>query len=317
MLKHCQHFVVNKMDTIDGIKTVIAVVESGSFTAASERLNMSKALVSKYISEIERSLDIRLFNRTTRKISLTDAGTHYYQHAMEVLERYEGLVDAVVGEQSSPKGSLRVSAPVTFGENWLAEYLPEFCQTYPNIDLGLVLTNHAVDMLEEGIDVRIKVGYVNDSSLVARHISDVSRIMCASPDYIRHYGQPDKLADLARHKCILDTNFGHERHWSLVNGKGQKETVEIFPQLACNSPQAIVNMAKAGGGIAFVSLHAAIDGISSGELVELFPDYQSEQLGLYVIYPHRKYLSTKVRCFVEFMREKFEGKCLRERKLAT
>ncbi|MGJ8678989.1 LysR family transcriptional regulator [Paraglaciecola sp.] len=300
------------MDTLDAIKTVIAVVESGSFTAASERLNISKALVSKYINEIEQSLDVRLFNRTTRKISLTESGSNYYQHALQVLERYEFMLDEVVGEQSSPKGKLRVSAPVTFGENWMAELIPEFCLSYPQIDFELVLSNHPVDMLEEGIDVRVKVGNVEDSSLIARRISAVSRVMCTSQAYLDKHGQPQTLQDLIQHKCILDTNFTNGKVWSMTDPKGQKESVEIKSQLACNSPQAIINMAKAGGGIAFVSLHAAIEGITSGELVELFPDHQSENLGLYVMYPHRKHVSRKVRCFVEFMQHKFEGKCLRD-----
>ncbi|MCF2949397.1 LysR family transcriptional regulator [Paraglaciecola aquimarina] len=295
------------MDSLDAIKTVIAVVETGSFTAASQRLNISKALVSKYIGEIEKQFDVRLFNRTTRKISLTESGSNYYHHALQVLERYEVMMDHVVGEQSSPKGSLRVSAPVTFGEIWLAEHIPEFCQLYPDIQFDLVLNNHAVDMLQAGIDVRIKVGNVEDSTLIARHISDVSRVICASPAYLNTQGTPKNLADLVAHTCIVDTNFNDGKTWELYNSQGQKEVVEVFSDLSCNSPQAIVNMVKAGGGIGYVTMHAAIGAIRSGELVEVLPDYRSQNLGLYVMYPHRKYVSRKVRCFVEFMQQKFKN----------
>lgn len=300
------------MDTLDAMKTVVAVVEAGSFTAASDRLNISKALVSKYISEIEKSLDVRLFNRTTRKISLTESGSSYYNHALQVIERYEYMIDEVVGEQSGPKGLLRVSAPVTFGENWLAKYLPEFCHSFPDVKLDLVLNNHAVDMLEEGIDVRIKVGKVEDSTMIARHISDVARVICASPAYLDKFGTPNSLSELQQHHCIVDTNFKAGKTWASINPNGEKESVEIQSQLSGNSPQAIVNMALAGGGIAYVTLHAAIKAIDSGKLIEILPEYQSENLGLYVLYPHRQYLPKKVRYFVKFMQQKFKGKCLRE-----
>ncbi|KMT64985.1 LysR family transcriptional regulator [Catenovulum maritimum] len=293
------------MDTIDGLKTVIAVVETGSFTAASERLAISKALVSKYIGEIEDKLDIRLFNRTTRKISLTEAGSNYYQHAVQLVEKYDAMVDDVVGEQASPKGLLRVSAPVTFGERWLASHIPEFSQMYPDLNLELVLNNRPVDMLEEGIDVRIKIGTVEDSNMIARHINDVAVLMCASPKYLKQHGVPVKPEDLHQHQCIIDTNFRVGRFWPLTSEQGHQVTIEVVSKLACNSPQAIANIAKAGGGIAFITHHAIADELNSGELIQVLPEYKSLTFGIYAMYPHRKHVSRKVKCFVEFMQQKF------------
>ena len=141
------------MDTLDGIKTVIAVVETGSFTAASERLGMSKSLVSKYISEVEARLDVRLFNRSTRRLALTEAGNSYYQRALPLLEEFAELVDSVTTEQAAPRGSLRINVPVTFGEMKLSPLLPKFLEQYPDIQIELQLTDRKIDMLEEGVDV--------------------------------------------------------------------------------------------------------------------------------------------------------------------
>jgi DNA-binding transcriptional LysR family regulator len=170
------------MDTLDGIKTVVAVVETGSFTAASERLGMSKALVSKYIGEVEDSLGVRLLNRSTRRLALTEAGQRYYDQALPLLEEFEEMVDSVTGEQSSPRGLLRISVPVTFGEMSLAPLIPKFLQQYPDIGVDLQLSDKMIDMLEEGIDVVIRIGGVDDSSLIAKHIQTLPLALCASPD---------------------------------------------------------------------------------------------------------------------------------------
>jgi len=293
------------MDTLDGLKTVIAVVETGSFTAASERLNSSKALVSKYIGEVEETLGIRLFNRTTRKISLTEAGNRYYLQAQQLLENYQAMVDDVVGEQVNPRGVLRISAPVSFGDRQLASIVPEFCQRYPDLHIELVLNNRAVDMIEEGIDVRIKIGSVPDTTLIARHIYDIPLVVCASPEYLQKQGKPEIPADLSRHLCIVDRNFKLGRVWPLLDSQGKTHNIDIQSHVSADSPVAIANMVKSGGGIGLITQHVVADDLRSGELIALLPDYSTLTFGLYLMYPHRKHLSTKVKCFVEFMQEKF------------
>lgn len=293
------------MDTLDGLKTVVAVVETGSFTAASERLNISKALVSKYIGEIEAKLNVRLFNRTTRKISLTESGAHYYDHALSLLEKYHAMVDDVVGEQATPKGLLKVSAPVAFGELQLASLLPLFNARYPDVNIDLFLINSAVDMLEEGIDVRIKVGKVTDSTMIARHLCDVPLKLCATPQYIAEHGMPKTPADLRQHHCIVDSNFTMGRQWHFTAPNGQSESVLIHSKVAINSPQAIMNMVKANGGIGLITNHVVQNALQTGELIELLKGYQSLTFGLYLLYPHRKYVPRKVACFIEFMINKF------------
>ncbi len=288
------------MDTLDGLKTVVAVVETSSFTAASERLGISKALVSKYVGEVERNLGIRLFNRTTRQLALTDAGRRYYQESVALLEQYNVLVDKVTGEQTKPQGLLRVSAPVTFGEMILAPLLPEFLRLYPDLKIELVLTNGAIDMLEEGIDVRLRIGGVDDSSMIARHLKTFPLILSASPSYIQQYGLPDTPQQVAEHNCIIDSNFRIGKQWPIISPQGQAETINVQSIVAVNSPQAVREIAIAGGGIAMTPDFIVEDAINDGRLIPILPAYTTLEFGLFAIYPHRKYVAKKVRCFIDF-----------------
>lgn len=288
------------MDTLDGLKTVVAVVETSSFTAASERLGISKALVSKYVGEVERSLGIRLFNRTTRQLALTEAGRRYYQQSVILLEQYAALVDNVTGEQSKPRGLLRISAPVTFGEMQLSPLLPEFLALYPDLQIELVLTNNAIDMLEEGIDVRLRIGGVDDSNMIARHLTTFPLVLCASPTYIQQQGLPKTPQQVAEHRCIIDSNFRIGKQWPIISPQGHAETIDVRSTIAANSPQAVREIAIAGGGIAMTPAFIVEDAINDGRLVTILPEYTTLEFGLFAIYPHRKYVAKKVRCFIDF-----------------
>ena len=295
----------NIIDTLDGLKTVVAVVETSSFTAASERLGISKALVSKYVGEVESKLDIRLFNRTTRKLALTDAGRRYYQQSVALLEQYTSLVDNVTGEQTKPRGLLRVSAPVTFGEMVLSPLLPKFLALYPDLKIELILTNSAIDMLEEGIDVRLRIGGVDDSSMIARHLKTFPLVLCAAPKYIQQYGQPKTPQQITEHNCIIDSNFRIGKQWPIISPQGQAETIDVQSTIAVNSPQSVREIAIAGGGIAMIPKFIVEDAINDGRLLTILPDYTTLEFGLFAIYPHRKYVAKKVRCFIDFTLAQF------------
>ena len=297
------------MDTLDGIKTVVAVVETGSFTAASERLGMSKALVSKYIGEVEDSLGVRLLNRSTRRLALTEAGQRYYDQALPLLEEFEEMVDSVTGEQSSPRGLLRISVPVTFGEMSLAPLIPKFLQQYPDIGVDLQLSDKMIDMLEEGIDVVIRIGGVDDSSLIAKHIQTLPLALCASPDYIQSRGRPktpeELSGKLAKHDCIIDSNFRIGKHWPIICPNNITTSVEVSSRSMANSPRAVKEIALAGGGIGMIPRFIVQDALDDGRLEEILPEYRTLEFGLFAIYPHRRYLSRKVRCFIDFLVEEF------------
>ncbi len=293
------------MDTLDGLKTVVAVVETGSFTAASERLGMSKALVSKYVGAVEDGLRVRLFNRSTRRLALTEAGQRYYDKALPLLEEFTEMVDSVTGEQSSPKGLLRISVPVTFGEMRLSGLIPDFLKQYPDMNVELHLSDHMIDMLEEGIDVVIRIGGVDDSSLVAKHIQTLPLVLCASPNYLKEHGYPTTPQDISQHQCIIDSNFRIGKHWPFISPKGQTKSVKVSSRVAANSPRAVKEIALAGGGIALIPQFIVQDDLKNGLLEAVLPEYQTLEFGLFAIYPHRRYLSRKVRCFIDFLAAAF------------
>ncbi|PKG82348.1 LysR family transcriptional regulator [Colwellia sp. 75C3] len=296
------------MDTLDGLKTVVAVVETNSFTAASDRLGISKALVSKYVGEVEKQLGIRLFNRTTRQLALTESGRRYYEQAITLLEQFSAMVDNVTGEQTTPRGLLRVSAPVTFGEMKLAPLLPKLIALYPELTVELILTNGAIDMLEEGIDVRLRIGGVDDSNMIARHLTNFPLVLSASPAYIDKYGLPKTPEQLEKHQCIIDSNFRIGKQWPFISPKGQAETINVHSALAVNSPQAVREIAIADGGIAMTPNFIVEDALSDGRLLSVLPEYTTLEFGLFAIYPHRKYVAKKVRCFIDFVLEEFSKK---------
>jgi len=293
------------MDSLDGLKTVVAVVETNSFTAASERLGISKALVSKYVGEVESQLGVRLFNRTTRAVSLTEAGRLYYQDCVALLEQYCAMLDSVTGDSTQVRGLLRISAPVTFGEMKLAPLLPKFLRLYPQLQVELVLTNAAIDMLEEDIDLRLRIGGVDDSNMIARHLNTFALVLTASPAYIKEYGLPKTAQQVAEHRCIIDSNFRVGKQWPIISPTGEAQTISVSSAIAANSPQAVREIAIAGGGIAMTPDFIVEDAIDSGLLIPILARYTTLEFGLFAIYPHRKYVAKKVRCFIDFAIEEF------------
>ena len=277
-MNHCQCY-VESMDTLDGMRTIIAAVETGSFTAAGERQGISKALVSKYVGEVEKRLGVRLFNRSTRRLSLTEEGQRYYDQAVPLLEEFSVMTDNVTGAQSSPRGLLRVSVPQTFGEMSLSPLVPKFLATYPDLSLDLQLSDRMIDMLEEGIDVVIRIGGVDDSSLIARHIKTLPLTLCASPEYIAQQGEPTNAEAIQQHTCIIDSNFRIGKQWPIIDPEGQTSSIEVSSKVAANSPRAVK---------------------------EILPGYKTLEFGLFAIYPHRRYLSKIVRCFIDFLIDEFK-----------
>jgi len=293
------------MDTLDGIKTVIAVVETGSFTAASERLGMSKALVSKYIGEVEKQLDVRLFNRSTRRLALTETGQSYYEKALPLIEEFTELVDNVTGVQANPQGFLRISVPVTFGEMKLSSVLPKFLKKYPQMQLDIQLTDKKIDMLEEGVDVVIRIGGVDDSSLIAKKINTYPLILCASKNYLSEFGRPKKPQDISQHNCIIDSNFRIGKDWPIISPDNQTQSVTVTSNVSANSPRAVKEIAMNDGGIAMIPEFIVEDALKDGRLETVLPGYHTLEFGLFAIYPHRRYLAKKVRCFIDFLTEEF------------
>jgi DNA-binding transcriptional LysR family regulator len=215
------------------------------------------------------------------------------------------MVDNVTGEQTAPRGLLRISAPVTFGEMRLAPLLPKFIALYPDLTIELVLTNGAIDMLEEGIDVRLRIGGVDDSNMIARHLTNFPLVLSASPNYAKQHGLPTTPEQLGEHHCIIDSNFRIGKQWPFISPKGQAETINVQSGLAVNSPQAAREVAIADGGIAMTPNFIVEDALADGRLLRVVPEYTTLEFGLFAIYPHRKYVAKKVRCFIDFVLDQF------------
>lgn len=288
------------MDRIDAMRAFVAVVSEGSFSHAASSIQLSPQLVSKYVSKLEEQLDVRLLHRTTRKVSLTEAGTHYYQHAQQILLSIDEMDSQLSGLQQSPKGTLRISAPVSFALKHMATLVAEFQMRYPLVNVDLQLNDRKVDIVDEGFDVAIRIGQLKSSSLIAKYISPIRIMLCASPEYLKQYGTPTKPEDLKIHRYLhysyMEIDIKNEilRWLKVQNNRNSSE-------LHSNNGDILVEAAIAGAGIILQPSFIASKALQSGKLIQILPDFEPDPIGLYAVYAHRKLLPNKVRCFIDFM----------------
>lgn len=283
----------------------VNVVESGSFTGAARTLNLSKSAVSKTVSRLEESLGARLLNRTTRKLSLTEAGRAYYEGCRRMLNEAETASQAVHRLNDVPRGTLRVNLPMSFGTLQVAPLLPAFLQRYPEIDLDAAFDDRPVDLVEEGYDLAIRIGILSDSSLIARRLAPNRRILCAAPSYIEEQGAPQSPEALAAHFCLLYSYQASGDHWRLLGPDGERQ-VQVSGRLRLNNGEAICAAAVAGLGIAYLPTFIAGSDLRAGRLVPVLPDWMDDGLGaVHAVYPASRHLSPKVRVFIDYLTEHF------------
>ncbi|MCX2725287.1 LysR family transcriptional regulator [Roseibium salinum] len=288
------------MDAITRMRCFIQVVDSNGFSAAAREMGRSKALVSKYVGELEDELGVRLLNRTTRQVSLTEVGEAYYKEAVEILQRIDDLQASVQSSHREVRGRLRVSAPRSMGDVMLNKPMMQFLVENPDVVLDLRLEDRFVDLVEEGFDVAIRVSQLDDSSLIARKIAPFKTVLCASPSAIEKYGAPRTPADLASRPCIIDTNYRFKQNW-MFNEEGQRLSVTVKGPLEVNSAAAAREAALRGLGFLRTPLFFVAEDIEKGDLVALLEGSENDSLGIYAVYPHRRHLSGKVRAFVDFL----------------
>ncbi|HEB82050.1 MAG TPA: LysR family transcriptional regulator, partial [Gammaproteobacteria bacterium] len=253
------------MDKLACMHAFIAVADAGGFSRAARQSGQSKALLSKYVAQLEASLDVRLFQRTTRQVSLTGVGQAYYERCKPLLAEFTELDELIQDIHASPTGELRISAPVSFSELHLMQVVSDFGQRYPDIRVTMVLTDRQVDIVEEGFDLALRIGVLADSSLIARHLCEISTVACASPAYLEGHGEPVHPDELKQHRCIVDTNYRDNRHWHFERD-GKRTEVAIQGQYRVNSAIAVRELALAGNGIALCPDFVVGDALSSGEL---------------------------------------------------
>jgi DNA-binding transcriptional LysR family regulator len=292
------------MDRALEMQVFCTVVDKGSFVGAAEPLEMSKAAISRYVSGLEERLGVRLLHRTTRKLSLTEEGRQFYHQARDVLTLMDQAEEAVSSSAPEPSGVLRINAPVSFGVLHLAPVWADFMKVYPNVELDISLNDRLVDLVEEGFDAAVRIARMESSSLVGRRLAGTRMCLCASPQYLANHPEIRSLSDLTEHGVIAYTNFASGNEWQFEGPHGS-ETVRTRSSVRCNNGDTCRSIALAGGGIALQPSFMVAEDLRNGDLVEILPAYQSVELGIYVVYPTRKHLATKVRVLINFLAERF------------
>jgi DNA-binding transcriptional LysR family regulator len=287
------------MDTLDLMRTYLAVVDADGFTRAGRKLGKSKALVSKHVSELESRLGARLLHRTTRSLGITEIGRAYYERAQTIVADLDTLEEAIRSESGAPRGILKITAPQTLGEMTVMDIATAFRRRYPAIELDILLADRTVDLIAEGFDVALRVATLPDSSLIVRKLCDMPVPLCASPAYLKKHGRPGTPEDLLQHHCIVDSNFRGREAWKFERD-GQPTTVRVRPVFSVNSANAVRDALVAGIGIGFCPAFAVAKDLRAGRLVPVLADMTPSAFGMYLVYPHRHHLSAKVRAFLDF-----------------
>jgi len=285
------------------MEAFVRVADSRSFSEAARRLRLSKSVVSRQVSALETQLGARLFHRTTRSLSLTEVGQAYYERCSRILAEIEEANLSVSSLQTEPRGKLRINAPMSFGILHLAPLLPSFLARYPQIDIDMAMNDRFVSLIDEGFDVAVRIGKLEDSSLIARHLAPARRVVCASPAYLAAHGAPQTPADLADHCCLTYSNRTTPDEWSFQTVEGQRWPVEVHGRLRVNNGDALRDAAL--GGVGLVTLPSFLVGrdLQAGTLVAVLGEYLPQDLAIHAVYPHNRHLSPKVRAFVDFLVE--------------
>lgn len=271
------------------------VVEFHSFTQAASSLGMQKSTVSRRIALLEERLGVRLLNRTTRKLRLTEVGQAYYDRCRQIMLDFAEAEQAVMQLQQEPSGLLKITAPIEFGQMYLASVLGDFMRLYPQITAEVELSSRAVDPLEEGVDIAITVGQPEDSTLIARRLLVTNRCLCASPEYLRLHGRPQRVEDLAMHRAVLLMQDS-QRYWPLSN-----ESVPCQRVLSCNNISFAREAVLAGAGIASLPELIVEEALEKGSLERLLPEVQLPIGELYAVYPSRRFQAMKVKTFLDYL----------------
>jgi DNA-binding transcriptional LysR family regulator len=287
------------MDRLRAMEVFVAVADAGSFARAGERLRISPPAVTRAVSALEERLGARLFNRTTRSLNLTEAGQRFLESSRRLLAELEEAERDAVGEASVPHGHLTITASMTFGRMALSRIVEEFLSAHPRISASVMLVDRVVNLIEEGIDVAVRIGDLPDSSLVARRIGEVRRVMVASPGYLKKCGAPEHPSELKLHSVIAFTGLMANREWRFSEG-GRAGQVSLHPRLEINDAAAAINAAKSGEGITSVLCYMVGEKIRSGELVPVLEPYWPAPAPVQIVYPHSRLLAAKVRAFVDF-----------------
>ena len=293
------------MDTLQNMRVFTRVVEAGSFTGAAQHLNTTTAYASRAVSDLEAHLRTRLLNRTTRRIALTEAGERYLQRCEQILA-YVDQAEAEAGDaHAKPSGKLKVHAMTSFGQHYVVPAVGRYQQRYPEVQIELTLAQRMPDLLDEGYDVALVLAHdLPDSGLVSQRLGSAFSVACASPAYLERNGVPQTPSDLSRHTCLqMVTPVFPTNEWTFDGPNGQETLALGAATFQVNVAEALAVAVREGMGIGLIPIYSAISGLRSGQLMWVLPEYTSQEMNVYALYPSRQYLDAKIRTWVEFLRD--------------
>ena len=280
----------------EGVTEFVAVVKTLSFTAAAKKSGTSVARVSRRVAALEERLGVKLLHRTTRKVSLTEAGQLYFDHCRALVDGLELAELTVTRMQSSPHGLVKLTAPTIYGEKHLTPLLIKFLERYPQVDLDLILTNQKLDLIDSGIDLAIRLGKLDDSNLTVRRLAGRHLYVCASPSYLEHHGTPYTLSELNDHQCLVGTLD----HWRFKEN-GRSRSLHVSGRFKCNSGSILREAAKRGLGLVQLPDYYVKQDLKEGILIEVLSAYRSDPEGIWALYPKNRNLSPKIRLLIDFL----------------
>jgi DNA-binding transcriptional LysR family regulator len=289
------------MDRMAEIETFVQVAESGGIGAAAERLGVAKSAVSRRLKELEERLGVRLVNRTTRQLSLTDTGKSYYERAAQILADLEDADQTAAAVHGALSGRLKVAAPLSFGVRHLTPAVTSFLENHPELWIDLDLNDRRVDLVNEGFDIAVRIGQLEDSSLIARRLAPVRMAVCASPDYLEKHGTPRRPEELMEHTYLRYANVPERRVFSWIDEQGRERVVNPKARLVANNGNMLEAAAEAGLGVISQPTFLVYQAIRDGKLIPILTDVEWWQLGAYALYPPGRHLSAKVRAFVDHL----------------
>ena len=288
------------MDRLTSLTAFVRVVDTGGFSAAARKLEMSTTMVSNHIQALEERLGARLLNRTTRKVSVTEIGKAYYDRCVQILSDIEQADDIAGALQSVPRGTLRIHS-ATHMVPFVAGVVAKLLSTYPDVKVDLRMGEANVDLIEEGYDVALRMTPPPDSSLIVRSLATWRHVLCCSHDYLEKHGRVQQLEELAEHNCGRHLNYPFGDEWRFFDRKGAPASVRISGSLVTNSGEALRRMVIEGAGIGLLAGFLVSDDLDSGRLVRLLPEYRPVEMSMNAVYPHRHHLSAKVRTFIDML----------------
>lgn len=295
------------MDRLSCDRMFATVVETGSFAAAARRLGTSSGQASKLVARLEAELGAQLMQRSTRALSLTEAGRAYHERLRPLLEEFDALDAEMRREGFEPRGLLRLTVPLSFGSAILAPLLGDFAARHPKVALDVAFSDRVANLVEEGFDMALRIGQPRDSALIAKRLCAVRLVTCAAPAYLARRGRPERPADLAAHDCILDGNLAQPGLWPLRGPGGAAQPIQLAGRITFANAEACAMAARAGLGICFGPSFVSGPMIRTGELVPVLEAFEAEPLSLHAIYPPSRHLAAKSRALIDFLAETFRG----------